>query len=270
MKLKNIFNRKSRLNRKYNTKRHMHKEQILKHYIPLKESPTVQFPPKLNNGTILPPCQDQGQYGTCYAHAAAGAVNYNELKYFKAPSVVHSPSRLGIAWNACIQEKEVNVTEEDGIASLYNTLIPITTLGFFPEEMFPYVPSNINVQPSPACFIEGKKHLGLSVTAVAQDLNSLKSAIVEGQVIVFGMLIYPQYESNQCLKDGKVETPGWFSKHFSSSLGGHAQLIVGYDDDIKCFIVRGSWGPSVADHGYFYIPYDYITDSILAFDFQIL
>lgn len=37
--------------------------------------------------------------------------------------------------------------------------------------------------------------------------------------------------------------------------GGHVVLIVGYDDDAKCWICRNSWGPGFGEAGYFRIGY---------------
>lgn len=38
--------------------------------------------------------------------------------------------------------------------------------------------------------------------------------------------------------------------------GGHAMLIVGYDDNRSCWIVRNSWGDDFGDAGYIYIGYE--------------
>lgn len=43
------------------------------------------------------------------------------------------------------------------------------------------------------------------------------------------------------------------------SLGGHALLAGGYDDNKQHFIVRNSWGEEFGDKGYYYIPYDFFT-----------
>jgi C1A family cysteine protease len=53
-------------------------------------------------------------------------------------------------------------------------------------------------------------------------------------------------------------------------LGGHALLVVGYDDATQCFTVRNSWGDSWGDKGYCYIPYKYLTNSNLSSDFWVL
>jgi C1A family cysteine protease len=50
-------------------------------------------------------------------------------------------------------------------------------------------------------------------------------------------------------------------------LGGHAVLAVGYDDASGRFLVRNSWGAGWGQHGYFTIPYGYLTERDLSSDF---
>jgi hypothetical protein len=50
-------------------------------------------------------------------------------------------------------------------------------------------------------------------------------------------------------------------------LGGHAVLAVGYDDTDNTFIILNSYGNNWGSHGYFKIPYNYLTDLNLADDF---
>jgi len=270
MKFKNPFKirRKSRFGRKYNLKRNfsdnMHK--AYKTSLLRDEKP---LPPNVNNSTNMPPCWDQGQWGTCYAHAIAGAVYFEELMH--TPSNVFMPSRLGIAYNACVRQGESVVREEDGIMSLYDATIPVLNKGVFPESMLDYVSANLNVVPSDTCIAEGLKHLGIGISSIDNtNLHDIKAALADGKVIIFGMVLYAQYESDQCMSDGQVSTPGWWTKKFFDPLGAHAQLIVGYDDKTETFLVRGSWNSTVADKGYFHIGYDYLTDPKLSFGFVVL
>jgi C1A family cysteine protease len=48
-------------------------------------------------------------------------------------------------------------------------------------------------------------------------------------------------------------------------LGGHAICVVGYRLD-GSFIVRNSWSAEWGDHGYFYLPRDYLASADLATD----
>jgi C1A family cysteine protease len=43
-------------------------------------------------------------------------------------------------------------------------------------------------------------------------------------------------------------------------LGGHAVLIVGYDDKKQYLTVRNSWSNTWGDKGYFYMSYKFATD----------
>ena len=53
-------------------------------------------------------------------------------------------------------------------------------------------------------------------------------------------------------------------------LGGHALVLVGFNDETNVFIVRNSQGTKWGDNGYAYIPYEYILNPMLCRDFWVL
>lgn len=53
-------------------------------------------------------------------------------------------------------------------------------------------------------------------------------------------------------------------------LGGHALVLVGYDDTEQTFVVRNSQGVSWGANGYGYIPYAYVLNAMLARDFWVV
>jgi hypothetical protein len=53
-------------------------------------------------------------------------------------------------------------------------------------------------------------------------------------------------------------------------LGGHAVVLVGYDDTEQQFIVRNSQGPSWGANGYGFVPYSYVLNPLLARDFWVV
>ena len=78
--------------------------------------------------------------------------------------------------------------------------------------------------------------------------------------------MYESFESTST--DGIVVMPDTTNE---SVLGGHALLVVGYPvmTGQLYLIVRNSWGATWGDHGYCYIPMDYLTDTTLASDFWV-
>ena len=76
------------------------------------------------------------------------------------------------------------------------------------------------------------------------------------------ILVYQSFESQQVAKTGMVSMP----KPGEQFLGGHAICVVGYDDSKKCFICRNSWSSQWGIGGYFYMPYEYLTNPKLASD----
>jgi len=96
-----------------------------------------------------------------------------------------------------------------------------------------------------------------------QTLDALKGSIAAGYPLVFGFTVDESFESDKMARTGMMQMPALHEK----SLGGHAVLAVGYDDQTQKFIVRNSWGHEWGAAGYFFMPYAYITDSNLADDF---
>ncbi len=91
----------------------------------------------------------------------------------------------------------------------------------------------------------------------------MRACLASGYPFVFGFSVYESFESDWVAKTGKVDLPTPKEK----MIGGHAVMAVGYDEASQRFIVRNSWGVKWGDHGYFTMPYAYLTDRDLSDDF---
>lgn len=114
------------------------------------------------------------------------------------------------------------------------------------------------------------KALGERVTyynSVMQQVQHLKAALAEKHPIAFGFMVYSSFETPEVASTGIATMPQPLTE---DPIGGHAVVIVGYDDSKGLFIVRNSWGPSWGDKGYFYMPYEYVLDKNLSSDFWIV
>ena len=88
-------------------------------------------------------------------------------------------------------------------------------------------------------------------------LDQVKQIILNGGVVVFGIYVYDNYYSI-----GSYNNIYALAGKTGSSHGGHAQTIVGYDDNlvtpdgVGAFRVVNSWGSGWGDGGYYWITYE--------------
>jgi C1A family cysteine protease len=205
-----------------------------------------------------PGVYDQGDLGSCTANAIAGALEFDQIK--QRMTDVFVPSRLFIYYNERVIE---NTVDEDAGAMIRDGIKSVSKQGAPHEKIWPYVVAKFKTKPTPAVYKDAAKHRALLYQRVTQTLQQLKGCLAAGYPIVFGFSVYESFESDAVAKSGKVPMPSSKEKQ----LGGHAVLAVGYDDKLKRFIVRNSWGPTWGMAGYFTMPYDYLVDANLADDF---
>lgn len=202
-----------------------------------------------------PPIYDQGYIGSCTSNAIAGAYEFEKMKQRQAYFV---PSRLFIYYNERSMEGTIPY---DAGASLRDGIKSVNRQGACRESLWPYVESKFAAKPSSQCYTDALRNKISVYLSIPQNLTLLKNSLISGYPFVFGFTVYTSFFDIS--SDGKMRMP----QPKDIVEGGHACCIVGFDDKSKHFIVRNSWGDSWGDRGYFYMPYDYITNSGLASDF---
>ena len=218
----------------------------------------TQLPAKVDLRSKCPPVLDQGELGSCTAHAIANAHLFNQ-KLLRAKKTF-LPSRLFIYYNERAME---NTVRQDAGAQIRDGIKSIAKQGAAPESLWPYDISQFAKKPPRPAYTEALLHQAVTYRRVTQSLNQLKSCLAEGLPIVFGFTVYESFESDAVARTGKLPMPG----EKESCVGGHAVLAVGYNDKTKCFTIMNSWSKDWGDKGYFYMPYDYMTNRDLADDF---
>lgn len=214
-------------------------------------------------GTV--PVYNQGSLGSCVAQAVAASLEYERLRQgFKRLY----PSRLFIYWNA----RDIEGTAQwdagaylrDGmkVAKSYGACSENRASGHPLNSLWPYSISKFRTKPKGQCYKQGANERVLVYQRVAQTETAMKTCLNAGYPFVVGISVYESFESNTVERTGVVPMP----KSNESLLGGHAVLVVGYNDSSKRFLVRNSWGTGWGMKGYFTIPYAYLTDGDLAAD----
>jgi len=132
------------------------------------------------------------------------------------------------------------------------------------EITWPYDIRKFTIKPSQIALVEGKKHrTGFQYISVRRKLKTIKNALLQGFPIIVGYAVYSSFESDIVTTTGTAPMPNVAIETF---LGGHAVLMVSYDDSTKRFGLMNSWGNQWGNQGFFTLPYDYILSPDLTWD----
>lgn len=214
------------------------------------------------------PAFNQGNAGTCTAHAIAGAYAYlhrvRKARHFR-------PSPRFVFYN------EMAMTGQLGqkcVVRLRDALKAVAEMGVCPESHCRYKDSDrlLHTKPQKHAFEAARKRRVVSYHRILIEehshkdfLRHLKHCLADGYPFVFGFLTYESFDKRRGKwKDGIMPIP---QRKKEKLQGGHAVMGVGYDDSKNAFVIRNSWGPEWGKDGYFLMPYELISNPIMAFDF---
>lgn len=228
-----------------------------------------RFPDTIDLRKRCPPIFQQQNLGSCTSQSIAGALQIDRKKV-NLPDV--NLSRLFIYYN---ERDMMGTVMQDSGASLRDGVKSINMYGVPSEEYWPYIIPKFTERPPDSVYQIALQHPKIRYERIDNTkIDLIKGALFEGYPIIFGCDIYSSFESEEVTKTGKVPFPNFsrFSGNLPQEeyLGGHAMIIVGILEKDEVFIVRNSWGKEWGDKGYCYIPYDYLTNRYLAFDFWIM
>ena len=200
------------------------------------------------------PVEDQSKAGSCVGNSVVGALEFLQIRNGLPYTDL---SRLFVYYNSRLQHGDTDKDEGTYIRLAFGTL---TTLGTCSEKTWPYDLNNLFIRPSWGAYREAYPHkitsyYRITATGGQELIDAIKRALQAQHVVVFGMIVDQDYINAP--GDGVIAMP----KPNRVSAGGHAQVIVGYDDNKRRWIVRNSWGIWWGDRGYAYVPYDYLDAS---------
>lgn len=237
----------------YNLKRQ--KEDPRDFLLASKPAPKRVLRRKVDHSDECVPIFDQGQLGSCSANAGCTGIAH----VLKDNNLILS--RLYAYYKE--REKEGTINEDSG--AQMRDICKIAVSGVCKEEFFPYIIEDFANAPTADAIADAPKHKASTFHA-ARTINDIKEGIdLHDALVLMGMEVFESFESEEVARTGIVPLP----KAGEKNLGGHAVIIVGYDDDKQMFKVRNSWGKEWGDKGHFYLPYDYVIKGY-AFDFWVL
>jgi C1A family cysteine protease len=223
--------------------------------------------PNIDLRKYCSPIDDQGDLGSCTAHAGIGLMEYCERKATKK----HVDASRLFLYKAT--RNLMQVTGDTG-AFIRTTMGAMRLFGSPPEQYWPYHIADFDVEPTTFCYsfaqnFKSMRYLSLDPpgTTPSELIENVKAMLCKGLPSMFGFAVYDSIWDVG--KDGLIPYPSPGEKR----VGGHAVLAIGFDDEIEisqangektvgAILIRNSWGEEWGIGGYGYLPYKYVLEEL--------
>ena len=216
-----------------------------------------------------PVIYDQGSIGSCTANAFCSSFRY--LCYDK----LFDPSRLYVYYKTRSLEQEGELVDSGAwVVDAYNW---VSSKGVCCEKLWPYDISKVNVSPPAECDQDSLKHIARGYYQVKIDdnlKNTIGWCLVQNRPVLMAFGVYKSF--TQIGDDGicPLPNPKDYYENYDDTLdpfyGGHEVVIIGFDDEKRLYTVVNSWGSDWGNNGYFYMPYEFVDNPKLVYDFGVV
>lgn len=228
--------------------------------IPLKEQyqPHPTHVASLDLSAQMPRVKDQGGQGACLAFSLTSICEYMYKQ------MTQQEIDLSEQFLYYIAREKAGKTDLDEGSSLTFAVESLAEKGLCTEDKWIYgkAETAYNIRPSEEAYIDALDRKVAQAMNVAVELDAIRSALSDGHPVVISAKLYDSFGE---ARTGYVPMPSEEERQSANPEvnRNHAMVIVGYNDEIRAFKVRNSWGEQFGLGGYIYMPYAYITDGSL-------
>jgi C1A family cysteine protease len=209
------------------------------------------LPPRINLSGYCSPIYDQGDLGCCTAFAIVKGLREMQQRQRK-----ETPTPLSALFLYYMERYAAGTVATDSGATVADGMQVLQSYGAAPEVDWPFRANWFATRPTNQSYTDAA-NWRVSKTYHLAGLDDVKTSLARGYAVVAGFEVYKDFDSIG--KDGWMRMP---SKGETLE-GGHAALVVGYDDPTGCLILRNSWGADWGANGYFYMPYAYAQSTMV-------
>jgi C1A family cysteine protease len=216
---------------------------------PLTEYTENQLPISFDLSDDMPPVRSQGSQGSC----VSWAVGYYLKSYHEH---IEKGSDYGIGndydgvYSPAFLYNVVKSNGCDGGSTIVENLDRVKNIGIATWKDMPYDEKDCDTQPSYTAIENSKCAKILSYERV--EIEDIKYYISNGNPIIIAIKVYDNFVKPE------VVNGEYFYKTYQQrgDQGGHAIVVVGYDNNRNAFKIINSWGRDWGNDGFLWIDYD--------------
>ena len=206
-----------------------------------------QTPSMVDLARYCSPVEDQGHVGSCVANAVVGALEYLLLRDGNGYKDL---SRLFVYYNARRLGDRIGASG----TTTQRAMAAVMGWGVCPASMWPYEPLAVDARPTNDCYEKAEGFKGLQVAQTSWG-DGVRHMLANGLPVCFAMRVAPG-DFAKARESGHLQPS--LKGQWEQAGGGHAMLMVGYDDHRNAWLVRNSWGQGWGKRGYVWIDYNYL------------
>lgn len=213
--------------------------------IPLAHSPYsgIELSNSVDLSAKLPTPGNQGRQSSCVGWATGYALKAYQEKLETNILFNFSPSFI---------YNQIN-NGRDGGSNMVDALNILSQQGICIYDEMPYNENDYLTKPSEAQKSKAKKYkIDFWRRVNVLDIKEVKAQINAGYPVVIAAIVDEGFG-----KINSYDSKNIWKKQLGNKLGGHAMLVIGYDDDNNAFKIINSWGTEWGANGYGWIDYNY-------------
>ena len=220
--------------------------------VPLAFTPYAgdALPAKVDLSPNMPPPGQQGSQNSCVGWAVAYALKSYQEKLDEGWTYFLSDGRISAArvfspsfiYNQCNHGQNVPILYMDAFNVLSEKGAALWT-------DMPYKADDFASQPGPEVLAKAARFkIDFWRQVNVQDIKEIKSHLHAGYPVLIGANVDAAF----------VKQPaGQIWNAIGTAIGGHAMVVVGYDDAKQAFRLMNSWGVQWADGGFCWVDYEH-------------
>ncbi len=212
-----------------------------------KRAEVAPVKPAIDFASQIKIVRDSGNEGSVVGQALATALEFQIAK------ALNENVRISARYIYYVARQAAGTTETDSGAQIKDAVRALSRRGAVEESVWPYVAGEFAAKPPAA--VDKARRFRIADARLLGSLDDVKRALAQNGPVVAGIAVFQSAMGAATTKTGVFPLP----KDKEQIIGGHAIVIVGYDDQDRRVKFVNSWGAGWGDHGFGYVPYDYLA-----------